>query len=135
MQVAHHPVGNFGLGPGARHLGFLEQPYGAPIELGIEGHPSPPHRLHLEVHGVFCMKTSGTRVIVGISLFIPPLVGMYIVEGRGILLPGDHAPIEGHGQHVPGCLGPHLLLARIVVQPAAVHAHTAAQEKAVILAR
>ena len=60
---------------------------------------------------------------------VAPLIGVHIVEGRGVLQARRSAPVGAEGDRTPGSLRSKFLLSDIMVQAAAVHSHTAAQDE------
>ena len=100
------------------------------IELRIERKPAHAHRIDLQIHEVLAREAAVRRVIVGVG-------PSHIATDRC-----GHSGTKGHfaagaariqssaiAMRAPGRHGSELFLAGVVIDPAAVHAHAAAQDQ------
>src|SRR6185312_4632742 len=120
-----------GVGLGAGAVGLGHDVEGVLVEVRREGHPAHAYRLCLEVHRV-ALGPARVRGCLGVFselLLIAPLTAMGVVPGGRLHHPRRLAPVERHGDRIPGCNGGQLFLADVVVDAAAIDSTAAAQDQ------
>ncbi len=133
-ELPYHPAHHLLIGLRASRLGLPDHLGGVPVELREEGQPAEAHRPHLVVDGMAGGDGSpgGNRVHLFLvdGPLVAPLVAVHVVEARGVLQARRARPVEGERERRPGRHRGELLLADVVVEPAAVAPDAAAQHEA-----